>query len=42
MIIKGGYGNSYMEIIDTIFKNFTKCERCMHNQVCSFKAEQKS
>ena len=24
-----------------MFKNFTKCERCIHNQVCSFKTEQK-
>ena len=24
-----------------MFKNFTKCEHCIHNQVCSFKTEQK-
>ena len=24
-----------------MFKNFTKCERCIRNQVCSFKIEQK-
>ena len=41
MIFKGGYGNSCMVEIDTVFKNFTKCERCIHNQVCSFKTEQK-
>ena len=41
MIIKGDYGNSYMVEIDNMFKNFTKCERCIHNQVCSFKTEQK-
>ena len=41
MIFKGGYDNSCMVEIDTVFKNFTKCERCIHNQVCSFKTEQK-
>ena len=41
MIIEEGCDSSYMENIDTIFKNFTKCERCIHNQVCSFKTEQK-
>ena len=41
MIFKGGYGNSCMVEIDTAFKNFTKCERYIHNQVCSFKTEQK-
>ena len=40
MITKGLYGGGYMEI-NNIFKNFTKCERCIHNQVCSFKTEQK-
>lgn len=24
-----------------MFKNFTKCERCIHNQVCAFETEQK-
>lgn len=24
-----------------MFKNFTKCERYIHNQVCSFETEQK-
>ena len=24
-----------------MFKNFTKCEHCIHNQVCAFKTEQK-
>ena len=24
-----------------MLKNFTKCERCIHSQVCSFKIEQK-
>ena len=24
-----------------MFKNFTKCEHCIRNQVCSFKTEQK-
>ena len=24
-----------------MFKNFTKCERCIHNQVCTFETEQK-
>ena len=24
-----------------MLKNFTKCERCIHNQVCSFETEQK-
>ena len=24
-----------------MFKNFTKCERCMHSQVCAFETEQK-
>ena len=40
MIIKGFYGNGYMEIYNML-KNFTKCERCIHSQVCSFKTEQK-
>ena len=40
MIIKWLYGGDYMEI-DNMFKNFTKCERCIRNQVCSFKTEQK-
>ena len=40
MIIKGLYGGDYMEI-DNMFKNFTKCERCIHNQVCAFETEQK-
>ena len=40
MIIKGLYGGGYMEI-DNMFKNFTKCERCIHNQVCAFETEQK-
>ena len=41
MIIEEGCNSNYMENIDTIFKNFTNCERCIHNQVCSFKTEQK-
>ena len=40
MITKGLYGGGYMEI-NNIFKNFTKCERCIHNQVCAFETEQK-
>ena len=24
-----------------MFKNFTKCERCIHSQVCAFETEQK-
>ena len=24
-----------------MFRNFTKCEHCIHNQVCAFKTEQK-
>ena len=24
-----------------MFRNFTKCEHCIHNQVCAFKIEQK-
>ena len=40
MIIKGLYGGDYMEI-NNMFKNFTKCERCIHNQVCAFETEQK-
>ena len=24
-----------------MFKNFTKCEHCIHNQVCAFETEQK-
>lgn len=24
-----------------MLKNFTKCERCVHNQVCAFETEQK-
>ena len=24
-----------------MFKNFTKCERCIHNQVCAFETKQK-
>lgn len=24
-----------------MLKNFTKCERCIHNQVCAFETEQK-
>ena len=24
-----------------MFRNFTKCERCIHNQVCAFETEQK-
>ena len=24
-----------------MFKNFAKCERCIHNQVCAFETEQK-
>ena len=40
MIIKELYGGNYMEI-DNMFKNFTKCEHCIRNQVCSFKTEQK-
>lgn len=24
-----------------MFKNFTKCEHCVHNQVCAFETEQK-
>ena len=40
MIIKELYGGNYMEI-DNMFKNFTKCERCIHNQVCAFETEQK-
>ena len=41
MVIEEGCDSSYMENIDTIFKNFTKCKHCIHNQVCSFKTEQK-
>ena len=40
MIIKELYGGNYMEI-DNMFKNFTKCEHCIHNQVCAFETEQK-
>ena len=40
MIIKGLYSSDYMEI-DNMFKNFTKCECCIRNQVYSFKTEQK-
>ena len=42
MIIKGDYGNSYMVEIDNMFKNFTKCERCIHSQICAFETKQKS
>ena len=24
-----------------MFKNFTKCENCIHSQVCAFETEQK-
>ena len=24
-----------------MFRNFTKCAHCIHNQVCAFKTEQK-
>ena len=41
MIFKGGYDNNCMVKIDTVFKNFTKCERCIRNQVCPFKTRQK-
>ena len=41
MVIEEGCDSSYMENIDTIFKNFTKCKHCIHSQVCSFKTEQK-
>ena len=41
MVIEEGCDSSYIENIDTIFKNFTKCKHCIHNQVCSFKTEQK-
>lgn len=37
MIIEEDCDSNYMENIDTIFKNFTNCERCIHNQVCSVK-----